>query len=273
MLKSEIIKSISDFIEKSEGNYISNEIAISENLVGMKIFEEPIFSFGSADDNGFKMLKETSAIGEHFILPKEWLAGAKTVISFFLPFSEEVREGNKADMIWPSGEWLHGRIEGQLFLSSVCRYLNLKLIDNGFNSIVPSLDDRFWSSKESIKPEESFSSNWSERHVAYVCGLGTFGLSKGIITKKGMAGRLGSIVTELYLEPDEKSYKDIYEYCSMCGACAKNCPVNAISIENGKNHIICSEFLDSIFEKNNPRYGCGKCQVAVPCENRIPKHI
>nr|WP_312578352.1 4Fe-4S binding protein [Sedimentibacter sp.] len=273
MLKSEIIKITSDFIEKSEGNYVSNEIAISKELVGMKIFEEPIFAFGSADDDGFKMLKKTSVIGEYFILPKEWLPNAKTVITFFLPFSEAIRKGNKADMLWPSGGWLHGRIEGQMFLNSVCRHLNSKLVEEGFNSIVPSLDNRFWSSKGSDESGKLFSSNWSERHVAYVCGLGTFGLSKGIITKKGMAGRLGSIVTELYLEPDEKVYHDTYEYCSMCGACVRNCPANAISIENGKNHNICSQFLDSVFEVNNPRYGCGKCQVDVPCENRIPKRI
>lgn len=34
--------------------------------------------------------------------------------------------------------------------------------------------------------EKTFGSNWSERHAAYVCGLGTFGLSKGLITDKGM---------------------------------------------------------------------------------------
>ena len=36
-------------------------------------------------------------------------------------------------------------------------------------------------------------STWSERHVAYVSGLGTFGLSGGLITAKGQAVRLGSV--------------------------------------------------------------------------------
>jgi epoxyqueuosine reductase QueG len=104
-----------------------------------------------------------------------------------------------------------------------------------------------------------------------VCGLGTFGLSKGLITRKGIAGRFGSIITELYLSPDKRGYENIYEYCSMCGRCVKNCPVNAITIENGKNHIICSDFLDKTREKYSPRYGCGKCQINVPCEFIIPK--
>ncbi|MHB1653202.1 MAG: hypothetical protein ACYCVD_12095 [Desulfitobacteriaceae bacterium] len=38
----------------------------------------------------------------------------------------------------------------------------------------------------------------------------------------------------------------------MCGACGKNCPVNAISKDKGKNHMICSEFLDKTAEKCKP---------------------
>jgi ferredoxin len=56
----------------------------------------------------------------------------------------------------------------------------------------------------------------------------------------------------------------------MCGACAANCPVGAISIESGKNHLLCSKYLNSAEKRYAPRYGCGKCQVAVPCENASP---
>lgn len=271
MNKQDLIKSAEDFVEHSEDNYITKEIAISENVVGMKIFDAPIFAFGSADDEYFTLLKQPSVIGKHFLLPKEWLTQSKTVISFFLPFSEAVKKGNRSDMSWPSEEWLHGRIEGQYLLNKLCMHLKSKLIDAGYNSLVPTLDERFWSSSDSQHHQETFTSNWSERHVAFICGLGTFGLSKGLITKKGMSGRFGSIITELYLSPDKREYENIYEYCSMCGKCVKNCPVNAISIENGKNHIICSKFLDKTVEKYKPRYGCGKCQVSVPCESRIPK--
>ncbi len=48
-----------------------------------------------------------------------------------------------------------------------------------------------------------------------------------------MAGRFGSIVTDLYLKPENREYENIYEYCSRCGTCVKQCPVNAISMENG----------------------------------------
>lgn len=274
MNKNEIVEVAAEFIRNCEDNIINEEIAVSSDAAGLKIFEDPIFAFGSADDEWYLNLKNGDANLRGLMLPAEWLPGAKTVMSFFLPFSEAVKDSNKKDNKLPSAGWLHGRIEGQTVLNSLSAYLVSKLIGAGYKSEAPSLDERFWSKgnpgNQDLHPESAFTSNWSERHAAYVCGLGTFGLSKGLITSKGIAGRFGSIITELYLEPDERRYNGIYDYCIMCGECVDKCPVNAISLEDGKNHIPCSEFIDYTQEKFNPRYGCGKCQVDVPCESRIP---
>lgn len=276
MNKQDLMKLASDFVTNSKDNYISNEIAMSKSVIGMKIFEIPIWGFASSDDDYFTLLKKPEGIGEHFSTPKEWLPQAKSVLSFFLPFTDVVKNSNRREKQWPSEEWLHGRIEGQVFINKLCIYLQAQLINAGYNSLVPTLDKRFWSksalNKNTPHPEASFTSNWSERHVAFIGGLGTFGLSKGLITSKGMAGRLSSIITELHLPSRKREYENIYEYCSKCGACVKKCPANAISIDKGKNHIICSDFGNTIHEKYKPRYGCGKCQTGVPCESRIPKH-
>lgn len=274
MDRYDIIKLASDFVQNSEENYIKSETAISENVVRMKMFEAPIFAFGSADDEYFTLFKEPNAIGSHFMIPKEWLPQAKTVISFFLPFTDSVKSKNRKDKLWPSDDWLHGCLEGEFFIKKLCKLLEQKIIDEGINTLVPIYDERFWnrsgSNKSKSDEEVLFTSNWSERHAAFVCGLGTFGLSKGIITSKGMAGILGSLITELYLEPDKREYTDIYEYCIKCGACIRRCPANSITMENGKNHQSCCDFLDIIEEKTAPRYGCGKCQTGVPCESTIP---
>ena len=196
MNKEILIKIASDFVEKSEDNYITNEIAISKNVVGMKIFETPILGFASSEDKYFTLLKQPSVIGNHFLVPKEWMPRSKSVISFFLPFSEAVKKGNGREKFWPSEEWLHGRIEGQAFIVKLCTYLKSELINVGYDSMVPASDNRFWAQTslkvDSVHLEASYTSNWSERHVAFACGLGTFGLSKGIITSKGVAGRFGS---------------------------------------------------------------------------------
>ncbi|CAB1244049.1 hypothetical protein CLOSBL3_10840 [Clostridiaceae bacterium BL-3] len=145
MNRQDLIKAAEDFVENSKYNYIGKKEAISEDVIGMKIFEKPILAFGSASDEYFLLLKKPYAVGKHFVAPKEWLPNSKTVISFFLPFSETVRKGNKRDMLWPSREWLHGRIEGQNFLNKLCNHLKSKLMEEGYDSVVPSLDERFWS--------------------------------------------------------------------------------------------------------------------------------
>ncbi len=98
----------------------------------------------------------------------------------------------------------------------------------------------------------------------------TFGLSKGLITEKGMAGRIGSVITDAVFPATKRNYTGIYDYCIRCGACLRRCPPKAISLEYGKDHMICAPFIGKTRELYNPRYGCGKCQVHVPCESRIP---
>jgi len=120
MNRQDLIKLAVGFVEKSDDNIISKEIAISEKITGTKIFDDPVFAFGAADDEYFQSLKDPSVIGNHFLLPQEWLPQAKTVISFFLPFTQALKKSNSRDMSWPSDEWLHGRIEGQILITAKC---------------------------------------------------------------------------------------------------------------------------------------------------------
>ena len=144
--------------------------------------------------------------------------------------------------------------------------------NEGYAVVVPMLDPRLSGRHPEVEDRSSqafYTSNWSERHVGYVCGIGTFGLSDGLISSVGVAGRLLSIITDAYFEPSDRDYSDIYEYCTHCGTCMQNCPAEAIS-EKGKSHPPCSAFLDQVMDKCSPFYGCGKCQVNVPCESTIP---
>jgi epoxyqueuosine reductase QueG len=266
-------KALKKFVQSDQGNYLQKEIALRPDLAGMRIFSEPVFGYASAVDPCFEELKKPGIIGAHFMVPREWLPGAQTVISMFLPFTETVRAANRKSMDWPAFEWLHARIEGQSFQNQICEYAADLFKREGFDAVSPMTDPRF-SSKSPITGDRSqqdyYTSNWSERHAAYVSGLGTFGLSKGLITKKGVAGRYISIITAAAFEPAARPYTGIYEYCTRCGACVRNCPARAISLETGKSHPLCSAFVESTKAKHAPRFGCGKCQVSVPCEMRAP---
>ena len=268
MYKEELCEQSDEFIRNSSYNYINTETALSPQYVNMKLFQTPVFAFGDPADELYSCFKSYDIIGEHFMSPFEWLASAKTVISFFLPYTDAIKSANSVDFEWPADEWLHGRYEGQMLVKELSLFIQKELIEAGYASVVPSTDQRF-----NLRYDEkntTYQANWSERHIAYVCGLGTFGLSKGIITKKGTCGRLGSILTECNFTKDIRPYSDVYEYCMMCGECITNCPASAISIENGKDSVLCSKFLDKTRVKHAPRYGCGKCQVNVPCESKVP---
>lgn len=282
MTNEELVTKITEYVESSPDNYISEEDAIYPGLAGLKIYESPLVGFASAEDNLFyKEFKMNGVIHPEYMPPEEWLPGAKTVISFFLPFTKAVKESNrnKTDTPYASGlpqrcstQWLHARIEGQLFLNKTTDYIQSLLEKEGFETVCPTTSGRL----RHITP---YITTWSERHAAYAAGLGTFGLSKGLITVKGMAGRFGSVITNAEYHPTVRAYSDPFEYCTMCGACMARCPASAIDKARGcalgKDQLICGSYVKGSFlpahgPNQRVRYGCGKCQSGVPCESGIP---
>jgi epoxyqueuosine reductase QueG len=274
MDKDFFTRTLKDFVNTAAGNHVEKEIALSRECEGMRMIDEPLAGFAGAADPLFTELKKPGIVGSHFCLPSGWLDGAKTVVSFFFPFTEEVKSANRANLDWPADAWLHARIEGQVFVFDICLHMKEILEAEGFSCVVPSMDPRFKSGNPAVTDsslQDFYTSNWSERHVAHVCGLGTFGLSRGLITARGIAGRFGSLITDAVFEPDIRPYTAYDEYCTRCGACAHNCPAKAITLAEGKKHYPCWAFVDTTQKKHDPRYGCGKCQIRVPCENGIPK--
>ncbi|MGE5483995.1 MAG: 4Fe-4S binding protein [Ignavibacteriales bacterium] len=256
MINREII------VELIEQFAVASPLNVVDGLRGMRIYDSPMVGFASADDPLFSQFRDPGVIGPHHLPPGEWLAEAATVISYFLPFSARVREANRGPGL-PAVEWLYGRIEGEQFNNALRRHLCDEISKAGGQAVAPAIDPRFEIINERA--------NWSERHAAFAAGLGTFCLSKSMITSKGSAGRFGSVVTTLQYEPTRRPYTGVYEYCTRCGACIDRCPVGAISTE-GKEHRPCSHYINAeIKEHCAPRVGCGKCQTGVPCEGSIPR--
>jgi len=116
MNRNQIIASAERFTKDSPANYISEDIAVSPEYAGMKIFDAPIFAFGSPDDELYEKYKSADVIGKHFLSPAEWMASTKTVISFFLPYTERIRTSNASDYRWPSDELLQTGLSDMLLL-------------------------------------------------------------------------------------------------------------------------------------------------------------
>ncbi|MDR3597660.1 MAG: (Fe-S)-binding protein [Clostridium sp.] len=239
-----------------------------------RIYDEPIIKFASAEDPLFKEYK--SIIGKKHFTPKEvyekefgensYQGG--TVISVVLPINEKIRKANRAQKEWASKELIASSSFD--FENDVSQYLTDILTEMGYKTVAPSNTKWF---KKIIKLKGPIS-NWSERHAAYVAGLGTFSLNEGFITEKGMAIRLVSVVTELKLEPDVREAKNhmgncLYYNNGTCGACIKRCPVNALS-KKGHNKWKCYHHVYVATEKKFGASQCSLCQTSVPCEYRNP---
>ena len=267
--KGVFINECTELFRQCSGNRIT-----IPGLGELMIYDEPIIGFASVTDELFERYKQPEVIGSMFWSPTEWLPGAKTVISIFFPSSEAVRSSNREDRNVPSTGWVYARYEGQQFIDAFMRTLAGRLSEQGIKVCIPSLDERLgmqYETVENVNGQDFHVNNrWSERHAAYACGLGTFGLSRGLITRRGIAGRFSSLIIDVAFEPDERTYSGVYDNCIRCGACVRNCPAGAISLERGKNNVLCSEYQNKFKEQFAPRYGCGKCQVGVPCEYRAP---
>ena len=265
MQKHTLIEKITEFVLNSPENSYNQEY---------RYYDAPLIGFADAKDPIFAQFKDETIVGPTFRLPTEWLPEGDTVISFFMPSTTEIRTSNHPSGL-ASDPWMHARFKGDAFINQVRRYAISEIEKAGGLAIAPHMEPSFHADFE------TYTSNWSERHVAYAAGLGTFSLNRGLITEKGMAGRIGSIVTNLEFKPTPRKYADPFENClfhrnGTCKACIKRCPVQAIS-ENGKNKYLCHQYLfftnpRKDFNKlhSYPYSACGKCQTKVPCEHKIP---
>jgi epoxyqueuosine reductase len=282
------------FIEEAIKKYVRESSANRlDSFGGDYIFEEPLIGFADGDDPLFDEYKKV--VHEDHFSPREILIRHLTetmkieapqsqrvsVISFVLPANRETLRSNIREKEGPSLRWNHTRWKGQDFINQLSNDLVVLLQKMGVNAVAPELSPFF---KITALPD-GFASNWSQRHMAYAAGLGTFSLNEGFITAKGMAMRSGSVVAGLKLTPSIRPYKHFRANClfyagEKCGQCISRCPGGALS-EKGHDKLKCFEVLYTkqkpwLEGAHGPGYigkyaGCGLCQTGVPCSDRIPK--
>jgi epoxyqueuosine reductase QueG len=251
---------------------------------GSRYFNEPLVGFASANDDLFARYK--SIIGPFHWNPFEVLAQVygsdgpepKTVICWVLPITEDTRLSNRKEDRYPSMKWARTRHYGELFNDVLRKVVADYIVELGGCAAAPMLLGE-WSRVDD--PDIGIASTWSERHAAYAAGLGTFSLNDGFITPSGIAHRVGSVVTNMVMEPSLQPYWDYRENCltcrgKKCGVCISRCPVGAISLK-GHDKALCQKYTyGSAFREIAKKYdakhvGCGLCQTDVPCEGEIPK--
>jgi len=257
-------------------------------LDGGMIYDEPLVGFARGDDPIFRRYKQV--IGRFHYTPLEWMklalgeklaSGLRArdlrVIAWVLPITETTRKENRLEKKATSRRWAHTRLYGEECNQRLRSYVVSVLQAEGYLALAPFQSRFFATVKDS---RIGYASNWSERHALYAAGLGTFGLSDGLITPKGKAMRCGSVITNLPLKPTPRPYRGAGDYClfhreGTCMECADRCPVGAIT-KKGHDKYSCRSFLFDKMATHVKKmydidiYGCGLCQTGVPCESGIP---
>jgi epoxyqueuosine reductase QueG len=268
---------IRDFIVSSPHNSMRNQ-------TGDPAWDDALVGFASGADPIWQQYKEY--IGPFHWTPWEVFAqhcpeasagtGDLTVVSWVLPQREAVRRANRRAKKFPSEDWARIRVYGEEFNAALRRHVADRLKQAGHPAIAPMLVSN-WTV---VKSERfSYASSWSERHAAHAAGLGTFGLCDGLITSKGKAMRVGSVVAKVSIQPTPRPYVDHRAYClffvdGTCGKCMDRCPARAITKaghdkEKCRRHLARSrEYVKKTYKFEG--YGCGLCQTGVPCEAGIP---
>jgi epoxyqueuosine reductase len=250
-----------------------------------RIFDEPFVGFSSGSDPLYGQLKDE--IGPPYMTPREIFersfpdlaasAHELTVVSLVMPFARQIRLDNRLQTTYPAERWVRAKRAANEFAGRLAEHLGGSLEREGIASVAPRLAP-FYTIGRSER--YGLTAIWSERHAAYVSGLGTFGLCDGFITERGKAVDCRSIIAKLAIPPTPRPYSDHHAYClhyarGTCGRCISRCPAEAIS-EQGHGKERCREhcFGPALsYVKDHygiDEYGCGLCQTSVPCERRNP---
>ena len=252
---------------------------------GEPAWDDPLVGFSNGADPLYEEIK--AHIGPFYWTPVEIFTKTfplvkvspqeLTVISWVLPQTLATKRDNRRETVYPSERWARAKAFGGRANEALHAHLTDLLNGAGFPAVAPN-QSPFWEIK--VSDRYGFASAWSERHAAYVSGLGTFGLCDGLITKAGKAMVCGSVVARIDIPPTKRPYSEHHEYClfyseGACRGCIERCPAGAVT-EDGHDKNKCLAYLHPATDQyikesfGFEAYGCGLCQTGVPCESRIP---
>ncbi len=253
-MKQWIQQIIGNFIREYEKNTVTK-------------WGSPLVGFADA----VKVKQQAAVIGENHGVPEDAVDDASVVIAYFVPFLKEMADTNKEKGL-ASAEWACAYEETNIMLGKINEHLISTLEEKGYTAAVHPEAGNF--------DRKKLTSNWSHRHIAYLAGLGTFGINNMLITERGCCGRYSTVVTNLDVEPDHPRSDDlcIYKAYGSCRACINECPAGALKTDRFERHKcyemciknaeIHNTFGNSYSAPGETAAGsevCGKCIAGMPC--------
>ncbi len=236
-----------------------------EGFVKGALWRSPLVGFCDVED--VEIVRRI--VSPNHLMPDEVLSAARSVIVYFIPFAEEVVRSNIGGY-YSSRLWAYAYVKTNELIVKINEYLARKLERYGYRSAVLPPTHDF--------DETRLISNWSHKHIAYLAGLGTFGVHTLIITEKGCCGRIGSLITQAEFRYGEPLKEELclHKRGRSCLQCVRRCKFGALN-ERGLDKRRCYEVL-----LENDRYHsdipsltdvCGKCCCGVPCDMQAPQFV
>ena len=234
-------------------------------------YREPLVSFADADDPQFTELRQVAE--PTHMLPQDLLPGARSVVSFFVPFGRQIVRANSRRKDRVAREWAVAYVETNALIGRITAALIELLAERGVRAAAEPATDNF--------DPETLISRWSHKSVAVIAGLGSFGLHHMVITDAGCAGRFGSVVIDAALPVHRREVKErcLYYHDGSCVFCVSRCPIGALDEDQGIDKqrcwARCLEVARTLVQ--GPRkYAdvgraevCGKCAMG-PCALKNP---
>jgi epoxyqueuosine reductase QueG len=221
------------------------------------------------------------------------IASRLRIVSIIFPYVDQIREESKTAPKMPAEIYSVGRNFANAFMDDVLEKTVAFFQDEGFQATSGMRSPAF----QIIVNEDPLNiySTWSERHIAFAAGLGTFSLHEGFISEIGCNIRITSVITDAPLEATLRKSDDPYANClfyetGKCKKCAQRCPGDAIS-EEGHDKLKCYLYGQIVQEEMTARLGdllkahlryingekqwsypvgCAFCQFDVPCMEKNP---
>ena len=225
------------------------------------IYRDPLIGFLAAKDPGFAEL--SNLIGFEHLSPDDLLSGARSVVSFYLPFADEVAFANQQEKEQVAREWAVAYQDTNALIGQITSRLIDVLGQYGIRAAAEPATGNF--------DPQNLRSHWSHKSIAVLAGIGSFGHHQLVTTDAGCTGRFGSLVIDAelpYKKPESKERCEYYDL-GICMDCVFACPVNALSEDDPFDRQACWEQLlknaDEFLDLGAEVQVCGKCAVIGPC--------
>lgn len=222
-------------------------------------YREPLVGFVAADAPGFAQLR--CMVDPTHMSPHDLLPGARSVVSFFVPFAPDVVHANAQRRDEVAREWALAYVETNSLIGRIAAAVTETLAQRGIRAAAEPATHNF----DTVK----LVSRWSHKSVAVLAGLGSFGLHHLVITDAGCAGRFGSLVIDAELPRFAPTPRErcLYFHDGSCVECVIHCPVGALDEANAIDKQRCwTRCLETAarFTDLGQADVCGKCSYG-PC--------